>query len=53
MMWWITLAQAEQVASGIDQISISDAPIQWERCYPNNVRQESMCAEILRTGGPQ
>ena len=46
MMWWITLAQAEQVASGIE-VSIGDAPIHWERCYPNQVRQESMCAEIL------
>ena len=47
MMWWMMLAQAEQVASGIDRVSISEAPLQWERCYPEHVRQESMCAEIL------
>ena len=43
----MTLAQAEQVASGTEQVSIDDVSIQWERCYPHHVRQESMCAEIL------
>ena len=38
---------AEQVASGVDQVNRSDAPVQWERCYPDHVPQESMCAQIL------
>ena len=47
MMWWIMLAQADQVASGTELVNIDNTEVQWERCYPNQVRQEAMCAEIL------
>ena len=47
MMWWIMLAQADQAASGTELPNIDNTQVQWERCYPNHVRQEAMCAEIL------
>ncbi len=43
MMWWMALAQAEQV---LVQETTPSADIEWKRCYPNHVRQEAMCTKI-------